>query len=132
MNLCPICKNKGKKVDTATVKALLAISLRHLSDVPYYFCATANCDVVYFSEDGKQTFGKEQVREPVYQKESVTDDLLICYCFQHHVHDVHANGASIAMDIREGIKQGQCACDWRNPQGDCCLGNVLQLMKRQD
>jgi hypothetical protein len=33
-------------------------------------------------------------------------------------------------DIDTGINTGQCACDLRNPQGSCCLGNVRGLIKR--
>ena len=33
-------------------------------------------------------------------------------------------------DIHAGINAGQCACDLRNPQGSCCLGNVRGLIKR--
>ncbi len=29
-----------------------------------------------------------------------------------------------------GTKTGQCACDIRNPQGSCCLGNVGAVVKR--
>lgn len=37
---------------------------------------------------------------------------------------------SIVDSINAGIQMDQCACDWRNPQGDCCLGNVKALMKK--
>jgi hypothetical protein len=84
---------------------------------------------VYFDEDGTETFIRKQIRERVYQKEPNSEDVLICYCFQHHVVDVHTDGEAIIADIRAGIKERQCACDWRNPQGDCCLGNVLQILK---
>jgi hypothetical protein len=33
-------------------------------------------------------------------------------------------------EIKAGIKTGQCACDIRNPQGSCCLGNVSAVVKR--
>jgi hypothetical protein len=33
-------------------------------------------------------------------------------------------------DINTGISAEQCACDLRNPQGSCCLGNVRGLIKR--
>jgi hypothetical protein len=73
--LCPECGNKGKKVDSATVKSMLAISLRDVRDTPYFFCREADCDTVYFSEDGTQTFGKQDVRERVFQKEPDADDV---------------------------------------------------------
>ena len=48
---------------------LVSVSLRQVRAVPYRFCAEADCSVVYFSEDGTQTFTKANVRERVYQKE---------------------------------------------------------------
>jgi hypothetical protein len=95
MKHCPACKNKGKRIDTATVKALLLSSLRHVSEKPYYFCSVADCDVVYFDEDGTETFIRKQIRERVYQKEPNSEDVLICYCFQHRVVDVHTDGEAI-------------------------------------
>ena len=37
---------------------------------------------------------------------------------------------AIIDDISTGINAGQCACDLRNPQGSCCLGNVRGLSER--
>jgi hypothetical protein len=37
---------------------------------------------------------------------------------------------AIVDDINAGLNTGQCACDLRNPQGSCCLGNVRELIKR--
>jgi hypothetical protein len=39
---------------------------------------------------------------------------------------------SLLDDITTGIQADQCACDMRNPQGSCCLGNVRALIKRLD
>ena len=66
---CPRCGEKGKPVQGQTVRALLAVSLREVLDVAYWFCRTPTCPVVYFSPDVEQTFTTEQVRERVYQKE---------------------------------------------------------------
>jgi hypothetical protein len=125
-------------VQGQTVKALLSISLRALSRAPreaeYLFCRTRNCPVVYFSADGEETFTVAQVRERVYQKEPDAEDVLVCYCFRHTVDEVRAASpetrAAIVGDINTGISAGQCACDLRNPQGSCCLGNVRALIKR--
>lgn len=117
-----------------TVKALLAVSLREVRDVEYLFCRTQTCPVVYFSPDGEQTFTAEEVRERVYQKEPDADDVFVCHCFRHTVGDVRVASpetrAAIVDDINTGINAGQCACDLRNPQGSCCLGNVRSLAKR--
>ena len=131
---CPVCGTKGHRVDGATVKSMLAISLCEVREIPYRFCAYKDCNVVYYSDDGSQTFTTVQVREHVYQKEPEAADVLICYCFRHTPGDIRQQFAQsrhvkIIDDINAGIQSGQCACDWRNPQGNCCLGNVRQLVK---
>lgn len=132
---CPICGKKGRSVDNATLKSMLAVSLRLVQDSLYRFCASPDCDVVYYSESSTQTFTTRQVRERVYQKELGSEDVLICYCFQHTTLDVRQHvakslQATLIADINSGIRAGQCACDWRNPQGNCCLGNIRQLVKQ--
>lgn len=133
MNICPICGMKGKPVQRQTLKALLSVSLREINDFDYLFCKTQTCPVVYFSADGKQTFKIEQVREHVYQKDPENDNVFICYCFQHNIGDLRSGSyeerLAIVDDINSGITAGQCACDLRNPQGSCCLGNVRGLIK---
>lgn len=133
--LCPQCGSKGRKVDTATLKALLAVSLKAVRDVQYFFCAEADCPVVYYSADGQQAFTVDQVRERVYQKEPAADDVFVCYCFRHTPGSIRAEieamgTSTVVEDINAGIQAGQCACDWRNPQGSCCLGNVRTLVKK--
>ena len=36
--------------------------------------------------------------------------------------------SNIPSQIMAGIQADQCACDIRNPQGRCCLGNVNRLI----
>lgn len=128
---CPVCGERGQRVATATLKALLAVSLREVREnAVYRFCPQADCEVVYFRADGEQVFRLPDVRVRVYQKEPHADDVLICYCFQHTAGAVRgSSGQAIVDDINAGIAAGQCACDWRNPQGNCCLGNVRALLK---
>ena len=100
----------------------------------YRFCRTETCPVVYFSADSEQTFTVEEVRERVYQKEPEAEDIFICYCFRYTVGRLRAvlskERIAIVDDINAGINAGQCACDLRNPQGSCCLGNVRNVIKR--
>jgi hypothetical protein len=133
--ICPACGGKGKAVDGRTVKALLAVSLLQVTREPYLFCRTPECPVVYYSADGMQTFTTEQVRERVYQKELQAEDVPVCYCFRHTVGSVRAEiertgGSTVVEEITAGTRAGYCACDIRNPQGSCCLGNVGALVKR--
>jgi hypothetical protein len=132
---CPVTGTKGKKVGGATLKSMLSVSLRAVQNVQYYFCPEASCDVVYFSENGEQLFYTHDIREQVYQKAPTNPDVLICYCFYHSLgaiqQEFESTGRTSAVDdINAGIQSGQCACDWRNPQGDCCLGNVHRLIKQ--
>jgi len=132
---CPQCDHNGKLVGGQTVKSQLAVSLRLVENTPYYFCRTVSCQVVYFSADGKSVFTTNQVRERVYQKESTSDKVKVCYCFGHSAGELRAATPAaeklIIDEIKAGISAGQCACDLRNPQGTCCLGNVQRLVAQQ-
>ena len=131
---CPECGQAGKPIEGQTIKAMLSVSLRKVQDTHYLFCRTQTCSVVYFSTQSEQTFTLEQVRERVYQKEPEAQDVLICYCFRHTVGDLRAaspaDRTAIVEDINMGINAGQCACDLRNPQGSCCLGNIRSMHKQ--
>jgi hypothetical protein len=130
---CPICGQHGKPVDEQTVKAMLAISLAQVTHEPYLFCANSECACVYYSADGEQTFSTVEVRERVYQKAPGAGDVFVCYCFRHTPDEIRAEiaatGRSTVVDaINAGIRAGACACDLRNPQGSCCLGNARALV----
>ncbi|MEX2247016.1 MAG: hypothetical protein WEC75_10040 [Dehalococcoidia bacterium] len=130
---CPECRQPGKRVQSITVKALLARPLTELRDVEYWFCRTAECPTVYYSSDGEQRFDESAVRERVCQKHPGDDDVFVCYCFRHTTGtiktDLATNGRSTVVDaITAGIQAGRCACDIRNPQGSCCLGNVRAVV----
>ncbi|MGB7337735.1 MAG: hypothetical protein WBC91_02500 [Phototrophicaceae bacterium] len=134
---CPQCDSIGRNVDNATIKSLISVSLHRVADVIHHFCAKADCDVVYFAEDRSETFYTSDIRERIYQKERNADDILVCYCFLYTLNDIkksrdHAGENPIVADINLGIQQGHCACDWRNPQGKCCLGNVMKIVKSQN
>lgn len=130
---CPVTQVRGKRVDTATVKCLLDVSLAAIRDEGYFFCDDPTCSVVYFSTDGSHRFYIQDIRERVYQKEPSSEDVLVCYCFRYTqgqiVREVQSTGRStISEDITNNIIAGKCACDWRNPQGSCCIGNVKRIV----
>lgn len=133
--ICPSCSQKGKKIDTQTVKSLLAISLEEVNEsVVYRFCKTVDCPITYFGGDSS-TFTEAQLRESVHQKHPHDDDVLVCYCYQHTPGSIRAevalNGQTdVVSRVTAGTKAGTCACDIRNPQGSCCLGNVSKVVKQ--
>ncbi len=132
---CPTNRQVGKAVDSLTLKAMLAVPLTHMASTDYRFCRDRNCPTVYYSADGTQLFDEPDLREKVYQKHPGEDEVFICYCFRHTVGSIRAElratGTSTVIDsINAGIQAGKCACDIRNPQGSCCLGNVRAVVQR--
>lgn len=132
--ICPTNGTLGKRVDMQTVKAILSIPLNILTAESYRFCADTDCPTVYFSEDGEQVFTEADLRERVYQKHIDDEEISICYCFNHTVGSIgseiiESGKSTVVAEITAGIKAGQCACDIRNPQGACCLGNVRAFLK---
>lgn|SRR5574341_437868 len=132
---CPVCGSVGKRVVPITLKAMLAVSLTEIREVEYRFCPQADCPVIYFSEDHVQTFTESELRERVFQKHVDDDEVFVCYCFRHTVGAIRREfletGAStVAEAVNAGIRAGKCACDLRNPQGLCCLGNINATVKR--
>lgn len=133
--LCPACQQAGKPVDLFTLKAQLSVPLTELRHPQYLFCTTSNCSVVYFSVDGTQSFSETQLRERVYQKHRDDDEVFVCYCFQHTVGSIRRELAAtqqstVVAAVTAGIQADQCACEIRNPQGNCCLGNVRAAVKQ--
>ena len=124
----PLCRHSGKPVPRQTVKSLLAVSLRSVAEADYHFCRTRRCPVVYFASAAGAPYTTADIRELVYQKEPERDDVFVCYCFRHTMSELREASAAAAtrlmLDITNGIQAGQCACELRNPQGSCCLGNV--------
>ena len=132
---CATCQKPGKSVDLLTLKALLAVPLTEVRPVEYRFCRTPDCPTVYYSSDGAQRFGEHEVRERVYQKHPTDDEVFVCYCFRHTVGSIKDEFAkthtrTVVAAITVAIEAGQCACEMRNPQGSCCLGNVRAVVQR--
>lgn len=129
---CPNCHGKGKSVDVITLKSLLGPdAMKRLdSSLHYQFCRTADCPVVYFNES--TSFLKDEIAVMVFQKDNLYTTL-VCYCFGFNrktlIDDVNQNGkSSIQEEIKQYVKDKKCACEIRNPQGSCCLGNISQVI----
>ncbi|MCR4319040.1 MAG: hypothetical protein NUV74_01715 [Candidatus Brocadiaceae bacterium] len=130
---CNTCGKTGKPVKRETLEHLLKedrVSL--VRDTKYYFCQTPHCDVVYFSRNS-DTFYKADLKVRVGLKET-EEPIAVCYCFGYTTkmikEDFLKNGHStIQKEITNNVKQGICRCEVTNPQGTCCLGNVVQVVK---
>jgi hypothetical protein len=117
------------------VKALLkSNALRRLDGKAYRFCPESNCDVVYFDREADSVFRKHDLGVRVGQKES-EDPIPVCYCFEITFADLRNSIAAtgetgIPAMITAEIQAGHCACEVKNPQGSCCLGNVSKVVNQ--
>ena len=129
---CPVCGELGRKVERITLKALLwPEALARLSAPEHRFCVSASCRVVYFGLG--EFFRREDVLVPVFQKEPA-GERTVCYCFAVREDDIRreieATSRSTAVErITALVKPDRCACEVRNPQGTCCLGNVTGAVR---
>lgn len=132
---CPSCGEPGKPVDLLTVKAMLAVPLTQLRATQYRFCKTPDCPTVYYGTDADHRIDEGLLRERVHQKHPEDDSVFVCYCFRHTPGSIKAEfsrtgRSTVVASITAGIQAGQCACEVRNPQGSCCLGNVRAAVGR--
>ena len=130
---CPTCGTPGKAVKVITLKALLVPqALATLAPrESYRFCPEAGCEVVYFGNSG--VYRQADVKVPVYQKDP-GPEVPVCYCFGHPRAELTraletGGGPLLERSIREHIAAGRCGCEVNNPQGSCCLGNVVTALR---
>ncbi|MDZ4783269.1 MAG: (2Fe-2S)-binding protein [Planctomycetia bacterium] len=133
-DVCPRCRRNAKAVEVVTLKSLLVPEAMKRLDphAAYHFCRTVDCPVVYFN--GTLVFAKDEVTVRMLQKES-TGPLPVCYCFgftrESIADEMERTGTSTAVEqVTRYVKDGKCACELRNPQGSCCLGNVPQAVEQ--
>ncbi len=126
---CQRCGEKGRRVLRETMESLLKPdSLERLADESYYFDRTPDCDVVYFSNEARSYFQKEDLTVRVGLKETESP-IPLCYCFGHTAESAREEIAStgrstVAKRIAAEVQSGNCSCEVTNPSGKCCLGDV--------
>ena len=128
---CPACGAKGRSVSTLTVKSLVRDHTRVPASDTYLFCRTADCEVVYFSDQA--VFRKPDLKVRVGIKES-EDPVPLCYCFDYTRADVRREledlgTSSIPERIKTEVQAGFCACEVKNPSGNCCLGDIAHAIQ---
>jgi hypothetical protein len=119
-------------MESITLESLLKEPSR-IGNLPYRFCATPECPVVYFSQDGSALFHTSDLKVRVGIKEK-EDPIPLCYCFgwdrERIWKEIRETGRSTAMaSITQEVKAGNCFCERSNPQGTCCLGDVSEAVK---
>lgn len=131
---CPLTGANGKPVAAETIVALVQneVLVRMPSPEGFYFCPDPSCDGVYFNMEGK-IIHTVDMRVAVHQKSS-DPDVHVCYCFNYTpckiFEEIKRTGKSAAVaEITRRVQVGECACEIKNPQGTCCLGNVGKVVK---
>ena len=132
-----VCPKNGKickPVSRITVEALIRPEFRaSLISMPYYFCESPDCDIVYVAASEQRIIAKNQLRVRVGVKER-EDPIPLCYCFGFDKKAIRDDICMIgATDIPEKItcrvKAGECRCEITNPSGNCCLGNIYRAVE---
>jgi Zinc binding domain len=133
-----VCPKNGKickPVPRITVETLTGPEHRRsLTSMPYSFCDSPDCDVVYVSASGEQVITKNQLRVRVGIKEK-EDPIQFCYCFDFDRKaiwdDIRLKGTTdIPRMITDRVKAGECRCEVTNPRGSCCLGDIYRAVKQ--
>ena len=131
---CPANGARSKQVDMLTLRSLVRRLPLRMPTTQYYFCEARDCDVVYFALDSQAPiFRRDDLLVRVGVKEE-SDPIPVCYCFGFTRKDIEneiaASGRSTVVErISAEVKQGNCACEVKNPSGKCCLGNVTRIVR---
>ncbi|KAA0220234.1 (2Fe-2S)-binding protein [candidate division KSB1 bacterium] len=131
---CPVSGTLSRKVQRRTMEHLLKLEkIDAIQKVQYYFCKEPACNVVYFSNENVPFFAIGDVAVKVFVKDRGAE-APVCYCFDwtraHIKQQISKTGKSTAaLEIAREIKAGNCACDIKNPKGECCLGDVNAFVK---
>lgn len=126
---CPKCGDVCRNVENKTLyhQVMFPENQTILED-QYYFCCAKTCTVGYFSNTG-HIISKKRLR--TYNE--IEGDKL-CYCFDistnQYLSALKANNAEkIKNFVIQKTKSGVCACEIKNPSGQCCLANFKHLEK---
>lgn len=132
-SLCPTARTPGQRVQALTVRSLVRQNrYRDVAGREWFFCASPECDIVYFAADGT-TLDQRDLDVRVGIK-AENPPHTVCYCFGHTEEsiqdEIRKTGRSSAFDsITERVKAGECSCEVLNPKGTCCLGDVREVAR---
>lgn len=125
--ICPKCGVSCKSVENKTLYHQVIFPENQAAfQEKYYFCPAKECPVGYFSSTG-HIIPKRSLRT---HQEIEVDKL--CYCFdintEQYLSALKANNAdAIKNFVIQKTKSGDCACEIKNPSGQCCLARFKTL-----
>lgn len=131
---CPESGTSSRKVQHRTVEHLVKPERTpDIAATQYYYCAEADCPVVYFAQDGIPSFTTADIKVAVFSKDP-GGDVNACYCFDWTRNRIRnelaeTGKSTAAIEIAKKVKAQLCECDVKNPKGTCCLGDVNAVVK---
>lgn len=128
---CPRCDRRGPAVDRQTVVAVTRGPVAPTQE--YWLCRHLGCSIVYHGDQGATCSVDDLHVVPGFKVSG--PEGIVCYCFLHSRGEIEADprtgsATTVAQRITAEIKAGNCACEVRNPEGRCCLGEVRRIAGR--
>ena len=130
---CPTCHNTAKNVSSIVVKNLLKKEIKaEVKESDYFICLDSECDTAYFSMDLTQKFTISDLHRTLWFKRN-TSPKIACYC--NNITDLMLKDAVKNHDLLSWKnivdfyrKKAICACEKRNPIGECCTPVFYELI----
>lgn len=121
--ICPKCGESCKSVEHKTLYHQLKFPENQVVfEDKYYFCTAKNCTVGYFS------ISNHIIPKSFLRTHEEIEGNKLCYCFDINVAALTAdNVEAIKNFVIQKTKSGDCACDVKNPSGQCCLAKFKAL-----
>jgi len=132
--VCSESATDSKKIQRRTIEHMVKPELADkILDSQYYYCADADCPVVYFSMENTNKFTIEDLQVAVFAKDP-GKNVNVCYCYdwtRGRIEDeIGTTGVSTASkEVAEKVRASLCECDIKNPKGTCCLGDINTVIK---
>lgn len=126
---CPVSGSEGQPVDRTTVAALARGRVPPAQT--FRLCRDPGCEVVYWGAAGAVLTVDDLTVRPGFKDGS---DGLVCYCYLYREADIarelaETGRTGVFDSIQAEVRDGNCACEVRNPSGRCCLGEVRQTIE---
>ena len=124
---CPSCGGPGRAVSEATVFAHTGAENRPKARLSAWrFCRNRTCPVSYFAASEKSAVQLGALTSPF--SKSSSPNRMLCFCFEHTAAQIAA-APSLQATIVAACRAGKAACELKNPEGRCCLGQVAAVIR---
>ncbi|PID28583.1 MAG: hypothetical protein CSB55_04430 [Candidatus Cloacimonadota bacterium] len=125
-NICPVCREEGKKVKGEVARNFVKPELKdQLSKEEYFLCLTEGCDVAYYHPEEEKVYrNPDDVKIPIWYK-AASGEVFACYGNKITEEEVIKAVVENPLYSREKIiefmnKKEDCGCSKISPDGEDC------------